>query len=246
MEDFVVKNIFKCLALSALTLVFAGTSHATSYDFGGTRIAGTLFNGSVRETRFDIFANGDADTVVNFNAIDGNVGNINIGINGTSQVTDLISGEVSNTDFTLGLVIQNATALLDGSGAIIGYTGNDASSSGSLFLEDIGDNQFLQADFETRFMNFASYADDTDNFRSELADYGRSNFFLWNSIIRGGLVSSSWYSSTNVLVNGVGGDFRIGGDIHLSRGAEVPEPMTAALLGMGLLGGAIKRKKVEA
>lgn len=240
-----MKSIFKCLVLSAFTFVFAGSSYATSFDFSDALVGGTIFNNGIQEARFNNFVSSAEGTTVRFDAIDGNVGNLSIGINGAANVRNTLTNEVNSTDFTLGIIIENATALLDGSGGIIGYIGNAASSVGSLFLEDIGDNRFLQTDIEAKFMNFATdpRANDPEHFISEIAQYGNANFFLWDSNVRGGLAANLWFGSSNTLVNGVGGNFSVRGDIHLSNGAEVPEPMTAALLGMGLLGGAIRRKK---
>ena len=68
-----------------------------------------------------------------------------------------------------------------------------------------------------------------------------------------GLNTDAWFNGTGaVFVNGsISNIFAAtGGDIDLNfgveraiAGAEVPEPATALLLGLGALGGAIKRRK---
>ena len=70
-----------------------------------------------------------------------------------------------------------------------------------------------------------------------------------------GINSAAWFHSIgNTLVNGAEANAlfnTVGGDVNFDFGVlqagetEVPEPMTAALLGLGVLGGAIRRKKSQ-
>ncbi len=67
-----------------------------------------------------------------------------------------------------------------------------------------------------------------------------------------GIQHAVWYDGIgDILVNGSEANAlfnAVGGDNNLAFGtlqAEVPEPMTAALLGLGMLGGAIRRKKSQ-
>ena len=52
-------------------------------------------------------------------------------------------------------------------------------------------------------------------------------------------------TQANALFNATGGDNDFNFGVLQAEGADVPEPMTAALLGLGMLGGAIRRKKSQ-
>lgn len=81
-----------------------------------------------------------------------------------------------------------------------------------------------------------------------------SNFFFGNDLITGSVNSNnifdfaSWYTASNITINGSGTTnvFAKGNTLLSSpnaNGTDIPEPATATLLGLSVIGASLKRKK---
>jgi len=246
-----VRNIFKSLSILALTLAFASNSHALTYDFEGTRvIAGVFDEGASRDRSAvrDHFFTRSATSTLTFESTLGSIGNVQIAIDGLARTGkghrgengfEWVPGAFGESDYSLFLEISNATQLLDDNGEIIGYIGGTGStSSGKFRIDEIGGRSF-EAEVDLTKMNFSQYAGNND-WTGQVAAYGDVLFFTLEDLRTGDFFTRGWFS-------GLGTEGRyIEGDLLLTNGAEVPEPMTAALLGMGLLGGAIRKRKNDA
>jgi hypothetical protein len=235
------------LMLVAPTSAFATT---IVYDFGTTLFGTTIQSPDFRHHLREIDSLAVNSTIV----YDSDTLTAVVTLAGQGYVRDLANGGttiVDSTDFFTELVITNVIPITDPEG-LLGFAGVGASSFGTVTVADFGDitgdgiGDTISYDIEARFMNFASYAGSA-NYKSEIADLGSANFFLWDSTILGGIAANAWYRATgNFFVNGQLSNLIAsgGGDIHLRNGStEVPEPATALLLSFGLLGGAVRRKR---
>lgn len=235
--------------LVAPTSAFATT---IVYDFGTTLFGTTAQSSDFRHHLREVDSLAVDSTVV----YDSDTLTAVVTLAGQGFVRDLNNGGttiVDNTDFFTELVITNVIPITDPEG-LLGFAGVGASSFGTVTVVDFGDidgdgvGDTVSYDIQAQFMNFASYANSND-YKSEIADLGSANFFLWDSTILGGIAANSWYRATgNYFLNGQLTNLITagGGDIHLrngTTGTEVPEPATALLLSFGLLGGAVRRKR---
>jgi len=173
----------------------------------------------------------------------------------TWQVNETVQ---TGAETTFAVVFNNVTLFEneDGTSAIGALPDSGATSYTSLLIEDYdgeGNTFELNGTDIPREMNFGTDNADT-SYRSVFNNFDSSSFLFAgldteNAFGLGDNFFKLWLSASgsNSFINGLGTNFsRLSGDIHASNLSEVPEPMTAALLGIGLLGGAIRRKKQEA
>jgi len=123
----------------------------------------------------------------------------------------------------------------------LGIEGHSTSSGTQEFTLDFFDldlpDQHVVTDVYGGFApaGHRRYSPIDQAFNFVIADFGN-----------GGLEAHAWIKSTDTFaLNGLG-EFAVHGDIHgLASDAEVPEPSTILLLGAGVLGLALRKRKAE-
>ena len=230
----------KKLLLAALLLVIPNVQATTfTYDFGFNGVAIAFDPVTGQDFHFGADSTLSTSTLV----FDDVAGTAFVTASGFGDVVNTQTGAVitTGTNFSYSVsytgvtgdpLAPNLVAASNGIGSFtIGNVGN---------IDGIAGNDSVSGQVAIR-----SSIDGTNTILSDVPGNGIQNA-VWFDGIGDTLVNGSQASA---LFNAVGGDNNLGFGT-LAAGfpttpAEVPEPMTAALLGLGMLGGAIKRKKSQ-
>ena len=242
------KNILgNCLkySLSALAIIvcLSANSHATvfTWDFGfsGAFLAFDPATGS--DFHFGSVAPLSSSTLT----YDDVAQTATVNITGFGDVVDTSTGAVifSGSTFNVNLNytgVSGSTATPDLQSSVAGFGTFSISNVGD--IDGIAGNDSVSGQLATHFQLGAG----VNNILALVTGQGITNA-AWFSAIGDVFVNGT---ESNALFNAIGGD----NDIHfgaeravIDQGdidqAEVPEPATILLLGLGALGGAIKKRK---
>lgn len=225
---------FLFILIMALAIPSANAVNLTFAE-SGLAVAFTDTDGA----DFFIGAFSDDDSTLVFDAA---TGVATATISGLATVNDPNNGnaELDQTTFDFVLTVTNVTE--EASGNLV-TTGTNSGTAQVTFNDVAGFGEI-------------SFSSDVYMFLND--DGGTNSNTLLDLTTSTGISAGAWLQSVgfqgigDVLVNAVpdstlganGGDFSLKFGVEDAT-TEVPEPMTAALLGFGILGGAIRRNKSQ-
>ncbi len=259
----IVRNLFlTCLGVVS-TLVAGATANASvlTYDFqvDGFGLSQQLKSNTVGNTRYYL-AGGTAH--VSYNTVT-DVLDLVLNTTGTIFGATLSNGaqiadhsNIIKSDVTGSLNISYTNVSQSSNpyqGQLLGKQSDASTSAGTMYISDIGVGNAakpISYGVEAGFMDFTNPAfNDTTIFPygNELkqinAIHGATNYFQFVSPSDGNILGfSTWLHNVGPVSTGCTCYVSAGGDLH-GKGSEVPEPATVALLGMSLVGGAIRRRR---
>ncbi len=237
----VTQFIRTTLVCGAIALCAVGQASATSQDFGFNETNGKqwLFTDNIPSDYNKAYLIDFTGAQAQFSFSDADNDGIGAGVLNVVANTDLLRGG--------GLVRENVTAtfsvsfegLQEGNDpeGIYGLGPMGVQSTGTVSISD--DSGLL--------ITYEVMAKATTFHGSEVEHLGNGNLFLFDSELYGRYVFDTWLQSSSAITmhQDLGPQaIWARGDIHgRSNGTEVPEPGTLILIGAGLLGGGLNRKK---